>query len=57
MNVTFPADLPEDTACPQVTSGTVGAGRTDIAWQLEATGWLDLFEIHDTVGAAITEIG
>ena len=35
----------------------VGAGRTDIAWQLEATGWLDLFEIHDTVGAAITEIG
>jgi hypothetical protein len=35
----------------------VGAARTDIARQLEATGRLDLFEVHDTVDAAITEIG
>jgi hypothetical protein len=29
------------------TALSLGAGKTDIARQLEATGWLDLFEVHD----------
>ncbi|SDY87640.1 anti-anti-sigma factor [Amycolatopsis xylanica] len=35
----------------------VGADRAEVTDRLETAGWLDLFEVHPTVGDAVTSLG